>query len=206
MTSTIENAVGEPAANEKPRLKEAVPLTAERLRELLHYEPETGSFTWKARTPEDFEDGKKQSKEHNCAIWNGRYAGKPAGTVNKVIGYSTICVEHSYIYAHRLAWLYVHGSWPVDQIDHINSLRHDNRLSNLREADRGQQEMNKPVSARNTSGFKGVSWTPREQKWRANIAADGKPLSLGYWDDPLKAWVAYSIAAMKLHGNFARFV
>lgn len=91
------------------------------------------------------------------------------------------------------------------QIDHINGNRADNRWLNLREADSCQNRQNMKRSSRNTSGFKGVSWHERGQKWMAQIACRGGREHLGLFDTIEAAYAAYCAAAKRLHGEFARF-
>jgi hypothetical protein len=97
-------------------------ITAERLRKLLAYDPETGVFRWK--------------------VQRGRVrAGSIGGTLIKS-GCHMIAIDWRTYPAHRLAWLCVHGCWPVDQIDHVNGIRTDNRIANLREAIRNENNEN----------------------------------------------------------------
>ena len=100
-------------------------LTAERLREVLAYDPDTGVFTWKART----------------SPFSRVNVGDVAGNLRRD-GYIEICVDGRKHQSHRLAWLYVYGEWPADQIDHINGIRTDNRIANLREANNAENHHN----------------------------------------------------------------
>ena len=107
--------------------------------------------------------------------------------------------------AHRLAWFMIYGKWPADTMGHINGDITDNRLCNLRETTRRQnnQGMKKPCS--NTSGYKGVYFCHWAKKYRARIQHKGRKISLGNYDDPKKAHEAYCKGARKLFGEFARF-
>jgi hypothetical protein len=125
-------------------------LTQSRLRELLDYYPEDGIFRW------------KRPRTYTAA--RGSVAGCRTST-----GYIRIKVNGVEQLAHRLAWLYVHGKWPSRSIDHINGCRDDNRLCNLRLADFRQQRANAKLNCNNSSGFRGVYWNKRRQKWRAHI-------------------------------------
>jgi hypothetical protein len=141
-------------------------LTQQRLKEVLHYDPETGIFTWSvSRT--------KASK--------GRIAGSIDGH-----GYQIICVDGVRHAAHRLAWMYIHGDRPIE-IDHQNHIRADNRLVNLRSTDRSGNGKNISKPIHNKSGVVGVSWTKRlgkrYDKWE--VRACGK--FLGYFDDFFEA-------------------
>jgi hypothetical protein len=160
-------------------------ITAERLRELLAYDPETGVFTWLV------------------ARSNHIKVGDIAGWLNGEEGYTRIKVDgHPYM-AHRLAWLHVTGSWPVTQIDHVNCTRDDNRWTNLREATQSQNAANVRIRGKTkASGFKGVHRHGR--RWKAVITKDGRNTSLGYFDAPEEAHAAYVKAAREYHGEFAR--
>lgn len=159
-------------------------LTQARLLEALHYDADSGIFTWKVSSP--------RAK-----------AGSEAGVLLK-IGYRAITVDGQRHLAHRLAWFYVHGTWPTHMIDHINGNRADNRISNLRSATARQNTLNGPLRSTNTSGFKGVSWASRRKKWTARITSDYRVYILGYFDTKEEAHAAYSEAAKDLHGEFAR--
>jgi hypothetical protein len=160
-------------------------LTAERLRELLHYDPDTGVFTW------------LRVKGRRVRV--GALSGKANGG-----GYFQIGVDGRIYYAHRLAWLYVHGEWPVASIDHVNCDRCDNRLANLRPATKAQNAANARKRTNNSSGFKGAYWNARRNKWMASIEADGHQRHLGYFDNPTDAHKAYVAAAERHFGEFAR--
>jgi hypothetical protein len=97
------------------------------------------------------------------------------------------------------------GSWPKEQIDHINGDPLDNRWSNLREATQSQNNWNTRLSRNNTSGYKGVSWHKGERKWDATIMAYGKSHFLGRFKTKEEARDAYIDASKKLHGEFSRF-
>jgi len=141
------------------------------LKECLDYNPSTGSFTWKERPAHHFKPGKY------AAAWNRMHAGKMAGCINnkgyRYIGINCVCYK-----AHRLAWLYVHGAFPKEGIDHINGNYGDNRLSNLREADVAENGKNRKRSCTNSSGVTGVVLKPKG-KYQADICVNGKRLHLG---------------------------
>lgn len=155
-------------------------LTAERLREALHYSPETGVFTWRIRL------------NRNTVI------GSLAGHTNKKEGYIQIGIDGRTYRAHRLAWLYVHGVWPQEQIDHKNADRSNTCISNLREANHqlNQQNLRKACKD-NKSGFLGVS--RHGPHWRACIKADRKSIHLGVFGSPQEAHEAYLIAKRLWH-------
>lgn len=162
-------------------------LTHARLRELLDYDPSTGYFVW--LTP----------RGRNHAI-----VGKRAGTRNPVSGYIQIKVGVRAYSAHRLAWFYVHGSWPANCLDHVNGDRADNRIANLREATQAQNARNAQRKKTNSSGFKGVHWHAQAQKWRATILVNRRHISLGLFHRKEDAAKAYETAAHKHHGAFSR--
>jgi hypothetical protein len=107
-------------------------------------------------------------------------------------------------YAHRLAYLYMLGEWPTDDIDHANGISSDNRWANLRPATRSQNLANKGKSPFNTSGFKGVSFCKTTDRWRAQIEVRGTPVHIGRYDTPEEAHAAYIEAAREYFGEFAR--
>lgn len=160
------------------------PLTADRLRELLSYDPATGQFTRLVTT--------------SARSVKGTVAGGPDSH-----GYWRISVDHRRYLAHRLAWFYAHGEWP-EEIDHINRVRTDNRLENLRPADTFTNKRNTPAYKSNRVGFKGVSWHVCSKKWRSRIRIDGREVNLGLYDTPVEANAAYERAAREHFGEFAR--
>lgn len=148
-------------------------LTAERLREVLHYEPETGAFTWLVRS-------------------GGRSTvGSRAGYVDPSTGYWKLRVAGRNHYAHRLAFIYMTGSAPTEQVDHINRDRADNKWTNLREADRSLNMRNTGASRRNKLGVKGVQQVSASS-FRASIYRDGKTHRLGCFPTIEQAAAAYA--------------
>lgn len=158
-------------------------LTQERLKELLHYDPETGVFTWK--------------------VTRGRVtAGKAAGSKN-TDGYISIGVCGNRTYAHRLAFLYMIGRLPVDRVDHVNQIESDNRWVNLREATMSENLRNVSNWSHNTSGYKGVYPSANGKRYCAKIQHHGDQYNLGTYDCPREAAHTYNCAAIQLHGEFA---
>lgn len=116
-------------------------------------------------------------------------------------GYSGIMFEGRAVYAHRLAFFLMTGKWPLQQVDHINGDKKDNRWINLREASASQNKANENRRSTNTSGLKGVSWHKKAEKWRAYIGATGE--HLGLFDCRAAAHFAYLVEADKRYGAFA---
>jgi len=96
--------------------------------------------------------------------------------------------------AHRLAWLYATGDWPVGEIDHINQDRRDNRLANLRPVERIHNSWNRGIQRNNKSGHLGVFWCSQKSKWQATIMERRKTRHLGYFSDAAEAGDAYLLA------------
>jgi Demerecviridae HNH endonuclease len=166
-------------------------LTAARLRELLLYDPDTGIFTWVKRS----------------ARGSHIRAGHMTGGIDKSHGYRTIGIDgHTYL-AHRLAWLWMTGKWPVADVDHRDLERENTRWHNLREATRSQNNTNVHKRANNTSGFKGVRWNTFKSgrgKWGVRIAVGGKKFHLGYFNCLAMATIVADVAAVLAHGEYAR--
>lgn len=166
-------------------------ITQEYLKSRLHYNPETGVFTWKA-----------SSNPH----WNGKWDGKRAGWLKtgKSGVYRQIAIDNVKYYEHRLAWLYMTGEWPKE-VDHINGNKICNKFCNLREASGSQNHYNKKMMSNNTSGYKGVFFCKQKKKWLARIQYNKTQKHLGTFECPTSAYFAYCKAAKELHGEFARF-
>lgn len=150
-------------------------ITQEILKKILHYNPETGEFTWRHRGPEFFSSGLEFKR------WNTRYCGKTAGTMSSS-GYIESRIGGINVSYHRLAWLYVYGELP-DVIDHINGNRSDNRISNLRSVSKDENSKNRGIGKNNTSGFIGVFWSKDRRKWCAYIGTGRGRKVLGYFDE-----------------------
>lgn len=137
-------------------------LTQARLQELLTYDPNTGVFVWQKRTSNRVKLG------HICSCLDKH-------------GYIVIRLDGKLYKSHQLAWLYAYGVF-AKELDHINQIRNDNRLVNLRQATRSQQMHNAGPLKNNTSGVKGVSWDKRVRKWHARIWINGKCQCLGFFE------------------------
>jgi hypothetical protein len=164
------------------------PLTAGQLRAVLVYYPASGLFFWRDRP-----DIRPSA--------NSGFRDTVAGTTRKN-GYIGICINGQQRFAHRLAWLYVHGRWPAAEIDHINEDRSDNRIANLREATHGQNNTRARARKDNRSGVLGVFKCGN--RWQAQIMHNGAKYHLGVHATIEEAKAARDKAAKHLHGKFAR--
>ena len=143
-------------------------ITQTELKQILHYNPKSGLFTWKIKN-------KQKSKIK---------IGDIAGGFDKN-GYRTIQINNKRYYAHRLAWLYMKGYIPEYQIDHKNRRPGSNHWNNLRHVTRVCNQQNKNKNIHNKSGFPGVCWSKANKNWAAQIHIDKK--SIGGYSDPLEA-------------------
>lgn len=148
---------------------------------LLKYDPDTGLLFWLPRPVEMFSDAFLGS-EWSSKRWNTRYAGKEAFTALDGRGYRYGQIYKKPYRAHRVAWLLTHGVWPEGEIDHINGVRTDNRLANLRDVSITINRRNCKLRSDNKSGVSGVNWNKAYGKWRARIAVNGQEVFLGNFD------------------------
>lgn len=155
-------------------------ITQSELRDLLHYSEDTGEFTWRYDRP------------------GQPLAGSIAGCTTSE-GYIRICVNKRYYLAHRLAWLYMFGEWPAEQVDHINQIKSDNRRVNLRSVTHAENMQNRMQSKTSISGYHGVYPTASGKKWMAKIRHNKKIILLGIFTDPLLAHERYLAAKAELH-------
>jgi hypothetical protein len=159
------------------------------IKENFKYNPDTGDLWWTKRT-------------------HGRCFDKPAGGLNKQQGYITVSQKFAGVFvmhkAHRIAWFLYHGVWPKDEIDHINNIRNDNRIENLREATRSENQANRKIDGCGTSKYKGVSWRRRDCLWVAKIMVNQKSIWLGLYHNEEEAALAYNKAALEYFGEYAK--
>jgi len=134
----------------------------------LRYNPETGLLHWLPRTPDMCKANSKWTAEQVCAAWNSKFAGKEAFTAVSRIGYKTGCIGGQVYMASRIIWKLVHGYDPVE-IDHINRVKTDNRLINLREATRSDNCRNRGLLRNNTSGVSGVYFEKSSGLWAVEV-------------------------------------
>ena len=172
-------------------------MTAEIARNYLSYNKETGYLTYLER------QSVSHIRRYDATKWNAKHAGKRACRLGHK-GNIVVTLCDKVWLAHRIAWLIVTGEWPVDQIDHINGNRSDNRWCNLRAANNSQNHANVGLLSSNTSGLKGASWSKRYKKWVAQIGFNKMTIHLGRYDCPAAAHFAYLIAADKFFGEYAR--
>ena len=138
-------------------------ITQAQLKKDLHYDKDTGIFTW---------------IKFLVLIEKGTKAGC------SVDGYIAIGINGRQYRAHHLAWLYVYGEFPQGkEIDHINHIRDDNSISNLRLVTRQENNKNKSMQSRNKSGALGVYWDEKALKWRALIGVDNRLIYLGQFKE-----------------------
>jgi hypothetical protein len=144
-------------------------LTQEYLKAHLHYNPETGNFT--------------RIKANGTA-----HIGDVAGNLSST-GYIYISLNNKSYRAHRLVWLYLHGAFPEQLIDHINGVKHDNRLANLRLCNKEQNGFNSKIQARNKFGLKGVKQVGN--RFAGKVTHNYKTIHLGMFATPEEAHKAY---------------
>ena len=162
-------------------MNRTAPPSPETLRKLLRYEPDTGRLFWRERPAWMFKDG-AHSALHACNRWNSRLAGKEAFTAI-MYGYKAGAIFNRTYYAHRVIWAMETGEWPVDQIDHEDHNRANNKWLNLCEASHQENMKNQSLRSTNTSGITGVSWHKGAKKWHVQIRVNGRKVHLGYFHD-----------------------
>jgi hypothetical protein len=157
-------------------------LNQQTLQQLLHYQADTGIFTWKV-------------KIKGCVN-----PGDIAGCIDKQ-GYRVIRIFNKNRKAHRLAWLYVYGEQPK-LLDHIDRNRSNNAISNLRIATQRENTINRSSLSNNASGFTGVLWHAKAKKWEAMVTVKGQRIYLGLFTDPFEAAQAREQYCQKNLGEF----
>lgn len=153
-------------------------ITQKELKDKIIYNPDTGFFYRKL-------------------------SGDLAGWVTKE-GYISLKIDYITYKAHRLAFLYMTGELPEDQVDHINNIKGDNRWENLRRCSQSENQRNTGKRRNNTSGVKNVSWNSKNRKWRITLYLDGKNKCFGSYEDLEVAEIIAAELRHYYHGDFTR--
>lgn len=170
--------------------------TQARLRALFNYDPVTGRLIWRKRPRSEF------ASEPAYRSFVSRCEGRIAGHV-EAQGYRKIVVDKSAYHEHKLVWLFVHGEWvqyPEFEIDHVNGVRADNRIQNLRKVTKSENQRNAGQRVNNTSGVHGVNWkpnynsTPGDGRWVARIWNGPRHVYLGSFNTLHEAAIARKAA------------
>lgn len=164
-------------------------LTLERLKQVLHYNPETGIFTGLIA----------RGKRTDCV-------GKVIGKYPNSHGYVLIVIDYIKYSAHHLAWFYMTGEWPKwgdAEVDHRNRNRADNKWENLRKFAHQKNSFNHPIEKNNTSGILGVSFDAQIKRWRPSISPNGRMKHLGRFDTIEEALSARIAADKTIFGEYA---
>lgn len=169
---------------------QVVTLTQARLKELIQYNPDTGEFYRK------FKDPKRNKIINSITAYN--YGKK----------YYRFMLDTRLYLAHRLAFLYMTGSFPRHDVDHINGNGLDNRWTNIRAVTRLENSQNRKLNSNTTSGFCGVSWNKSKSKWMVQISSNGTKHYLGYYQTLLDAVAARINASIKynFHPNHGKIL
>jgi hypothetical protein len=163
------------------------------IKKTLSYDPSSGAITW-------INDRVAGRWRNFVKCKAGDVASHPVKT-----GYLAVNCVGLRVQAHVAAWVLHYGEWPSGEVDHINGVRNDNRIKNLRLATHTQNAQNQKKKKNNTSGWKGVFLHRSSGLWNARIRINGKEKSLGYFRDVREAAEEYMFAALEHHGEFARF-
>lgn len=169
------------------------------IRSLLRYDGETGRLYWLPRTASTWRSLGRIYTGSEIQYWNRRFAGAEA--FKKPVGGGYLCghlIERRE-YAHRIVWAWHHASWPDGEIDHIDGSTDNNRIENLRVVSRAENCRNIAASSRNKSGFVGVSFSRKSNKWAATIQVSGRQKWLGYFSTKQDA-IAARLKANEDHG------
>lgn len=178
----VKREATEPLEKEIESLKKQLLMSVGDIRDLIDYNPETGVLTAKVN-------------------FSGRQAGSVIGSQTWQ-GYYAFSLFGKKCFAHRLAWLLHYGEWPSQPIDHINGIKTDNSIRNLRLCSLSQNQFNKPTQKNNTTGVKGVYWNKRDKRYVASVQFNGKKYSAGHHKDIESAKEAVMKLREKLAGEF----
>lgn len=162
-------------------------ITHDLVKQRFDYSPDTGEFRYR--------------DNFSAKARKGKVAGNKPGSD----AYLYIGIGYKRYAAHRLAWLYMTGAWPVGEIDHVNGDTSDNRFSNLRDVTPSQNQFNQRIPKNNTSGVKGLHWLKRKNKWRASVASTRQGFNgyLGVYSSKEDAIKAIKLGRKLLHGEFS---
>lgn len=174
-------------------MRQPISIPIERLRALLSYDRESGHLTWLPRPASVF-------KTRGAFVtWNKRYAGSSEHHVDTHSGYMVLCIEGRRFYAHRVAWALATGSWPVNVIDHVDGVRTNNKLANLRDVcERTNQQNQRRPHVTNKVGLMGVSFSKQRGMFASFIKHEGRTKLIGYFADAEAAHAAY-VQAKRAH-------
>lgn len=175
------------------------------LRQLLHYDPNTGCLTWLPRSESMFSTDSRLTARKKADAWNGRNAGRRAFTASDGKGYLQGAVAKYHTTAHRVAFAWMHGMWP-SCIDHINGDKTDNRACNLRAVSRADNARNSAIPVSNTSGAIGVRLHGRTGRWEAHIGSGPSYQFIGSYGCKTAAAIARKAAQITAgyHANHGR--
>jgi hypothetical protein len=177
-------------------MRQTKDIPIEFLRECFEYDPETGILTWKERPESHFIGSRARNP---TSRFNTRYAGKQVGTLNRGYLQTRLHIDgerFTTVNVHRICWALATGEWPKGEIDHINAIHDDNRLCNLQDATRLENQLNPNNKLRKTnkSGYRGVHWNTQYKKWIAIYKKEW----LGKFDTPEEASKVYLDAISKI--------
>jgi len=192
-------------------------MTQDFVRSLLDYDPETGIFRWRRREPDLFKDVivhingdrtdnstanlRLTTAQGDCFRWNAQFAGKVAGTTN-TNGYRRIKFFDSfYLSEHTAAWLWVYGEYLPGKLDHINGIKADNRIANLRRCTHSQNLVNRPAP-KNKSGELGIYWEPKRGTWKVTIRHQNQLIWGGRFRDKAEAIAKRDELLAQSHPDF----
>ncbi len=161
-------------------------ISVHELHQRLIYDAENGVFAWQ----------KKQGNDRITLGWNAKFLKREAGTIDPTNGYKKVSLSGVYYYCHRIAMAMFHGRWPEHEVDHINGVRSDNRIVNLRFATRRENAKNTRTPITNTSGHAGVTLS-KSGTWCARIYHENKAITLGTFADKDQAISARKMAEVK---------
>ena len=159
------------------------PFTQEQVKEWFEYRS-GGALHWRK--------GRKKAQKGN------RYGSK------RTDGYRRGWLLGKQYFEHRLIWFYHYGEWPKDDLDHINGIRDDNKIENLREVTKQQNQFNRKSNRGSSSGYKGVCYHKNINKWMAYFCSGSKRTHIGYFGTEIEAAKAYDNAVKSLHGKYAK--